>query len=194
MRANGWAYVYGLAGLAGSLGCGSNSEAEVVDDDQFAIGESDSENTEFALLHDGDSLLLITDVQTGKHAHGYHVYLQIKVTAAEEGLGNLTTKLVEPNAGLVLREQTNSIALTPLEDGGQELVLSDSIQVYVCPSEHAGYAMYGTEMRLNVELDTGGSLFESSVMVTPECPAGDDRCTDNTDTEWPGPPPGCAAP
>lgn len=183
MKAIGWADLCALAAL---VGCGSSEAPEEIDDDQFAIGEGVAMSSAFSALHDGDPLLLTTDVQTGPHAHGYHVFLQVRCTDVSPGSANLTTKLVQPDAGLVLLSQTNTVGLAPVEKGAQELGHFQGIQVNVCPSTVAGYAMYGSEMRLNLELEIGGIVIESSVMVTPQCPEGDTRCTDNNET-------GCAA-
>jgi hypothetical protein len=188
MRLVRWSPCWALIGV---IGCGSSAgEADIVPadgslsvgDKQLLIGEGEPMTDSFTAVQDGDTLSLISGPQGG-----YHVFLQLRVTGVEPGLANLHTKFVHPKASLVLRDQTNSVYLSPLEEGGAELGIPSPVQAFVCPSLVPGYTMQGNELRLNLELETGGVMMESSVMVTLLCPAGDDTCTEDNQI-------GCAPP
>lgn len=167
--------------LTGLVGCGSSeSGGEDLDgsngtaDRQLFIGEGDALTNAFTAIQDGDPLPLI-----GGPQGGYHVFLQMRVTGVKPDVGNLTTKLVQPDAALILREQHNSIALIPPEEGAQDLGIASGLQVFVCPALIPGYAMQDTQLRVTLELLTGGVDIESSVLISPQCPAGDPVCTDS---------------
>jgi len=120
---------------------------------------------------------------------GYHAWLQARMTGLCPASVVFSRRIVDP----ILRFQSTRARMAASDDGW---VASSAQQTFLCPTNVAGVSLVDTTVDLEVTLreDFGTCAGQPEprsitkhVPVRIECPAGDDRCTDDFCH-------GCAAP